>query len=118
MASAIGAMWSPDVLSSEESVKSQWKPPVGLGFESHPGFVPGLSKEQRLPSDPSFLFCSYLLSYILILFKFYHHSNFQQGLDAPVEVDQESWERRSCHFPSQFTQLTGNLFCGRHISAL
>lgn len=70
MASAIGAMWSPDVLSSEESVKSQWKPPVGLGFESHPGFVPGLSKEQRLPSDPSFLFSSYLLSYILILFKF------------------------------------------------
>lgn len=108
VASAMGAIWIPDVLTSEERVKSQWKPPVGLSFESHPGFAPGSSKEQCLPSDPSFSFCSYML-----FLKSWHHSNCKQG----PEVDLESWERRNCHFPGQFTQLMGNLFRDHHISA-
>lgn len=41
------------------------KAPEGLSSESHPGFAPGSPKEQCFPSDPSFSFCSCVLSHIL-----------------------------------------------------
>lgn len=112
VASAIGAIWSPDVLTSErvKSLETTSGPQLWISAWVCSRFT------QRAVFAKWSQFFILLLRVILYFnfFKSWHHSNFKQG----SKVDQESWERRICHFPSQFTQLMGDLFFGHHISAV
>jgi len=72
VASPIGIIWFPDLLTTKDSLKIQWKLPADLTFESGTGFALGsvtAHREQCLPSYSNFSFCSYMLFPILILFK-------------------------------------------------